>query len=110
VDDEPAVRRAVSRMVGRLGFEVEPASSGLEALSLLKTGPVPAFVLMDITMPGLTGIETLIQIRVTHPELPVFIMSGRLPEEPITAANGTLQKPLTTGTLRTALAEVIPES
>lgn len=62
------------------GIEVAAtASSGPEALEKLRRGPADV-VLLDMTMPGMNGIETLKQIKVEHPDLPVLMLSMH-PEE-----------------------------
>ena len=63
------------------GFDVLTASSGEAALTLLEDGgPDVDLVILDITMPGLSGIETHARLRAGHPELPVLLSSG-YPEE-----------------------------
>ncbi|MBA3640400.1 MAG: response regulator [Acidobacteriota bacterium] len=56
VDDEPAIRKLIVRLLKKRGFEVLEAASGDEALKLLRDRNV-ALVLCDIRMPGMTGVE-----------------------------------------------------
>jgi PAS domain S-box-containing protein len=76
VDDEIPIQRAARRILQRAGFEVEVASSGIQALTLLQGGLDPGCVLLDLTMPGLGGRETLARIRQLRPSLPVVLTSG----------------------------------
>jgi CheY-like chemotaxis protein len=99
VDDEKFFRTLVSDFLREnLGLEPAAAESGEEALRLIRSEPVEA-VILDIYMPGLDGLAVVREIRRTHPDLPVLIMtsSGSL-EDAITAlkegANDYFQKPL----------------
>ena len=57
------------------GFRVVTASSGPEALSVLPQYPVET-VALDLMMPGVSGLETLEQIRQIAPDLPVIILTA----------------------------------
>ena len=75
VDDEEAVRTAVSLNLRRGGMEVLLANSAEEALDQLASHPVD-LVLTDVKMPGANGLELLTTIRKKRPELPVVVMTG----------------------------------
>ncbi|MBI1722396.1 MAG: response regulator [Gemmatimonadetes bacterium] len=77
VDDEPANRNALSRLLQRLGYRVSAAGDGREALQLLEREPV-ACVLSDVHMPVLDGAEMYEAIVKRWPELAtrVVFMSG----------------------------------
>ena len=78
VDDEEQVRFLMDRMLRKAGFEVVQAvGGGQEALDLLHSGAVPDLVILDQNMPGLDGVQTLAQMRLSHPNLPVLIASGQ---------------------------------
>jgi len=79
VDDEVAVRRIGRALLSKLGYEVLEAADGIEALELLRTqGERIRLVLLDITMPKITGKETFSRLREMRAELPVLICSGFL--------------------------------
>jgi two-component system KDP operon response regulator KdpE len=80
VDDEPAIRRALRAPLIELGFQVEEASRGDEALQALHAATYDV-VLLDVNMPGLGGIETLRRIRTFAPRLPVLMLTVRDQEE-----------------------------
>ena len=75
VDDEDDFRRATSPALRRRGFIVTEAASGEEALLLLDAD-LPDIVILDLKMPGLSGIETLEKIREKDQTLPVIILTG----------------------------------
>ena len=75
VDDEAEFRETASRVLTRRGFEVLEAGDGFKALELHRT-QAPDVVLLDLKMPGLSGIETLQKMRETTPALPVMILTG----------------------------------
>jgi CheY-like chemotaxis protein len=77
VDDEPAVRRALERVLTRLGHAVQVATSGEAACETLATSAVD-LVLMDLRMPGMSG-QTLyhsIVARWPHLVTRVIVMTG----------------------------------
>jgi DNA-binding NtrC family response regulator len=77
VDDEAAVRRFAVRVLARDGFEVLEANDGVDALELLKAANSPVdIVVTDIVMPRLNGVELMEALSVSHPGLPVILMSG----------------------------------
>lgn len=80
VDDEPAIRRALIPPLAALGFDIAEAARGEKALTMLRAETYDA-VLLDINMPGLSGIETLRRIRTFAPRLPVLMLTVRDGEE-----------------------------
>ncbi|HJX51863.1 MAG TPA: response regulator [Polyangia bacterium] len=82
VDDHPAVSQRIGELLaGALpGAEMVSAVSGEEGLSLAWTQPFD-LVLLDLRLPGRSGIEVLKELRAIKPLLPVIIVSS-LPESP----------------------------
>lgn len=76
VDDESRERRVIERSLEVLGYRVVLASSGSETLALLAGGLVPQLVLLDLTMPEMSGRELLRALPGCDPELRVVLMSG----------------------------------
>jgi DNA-binding response OmpR family regulator len=76
VDDEPQIRSALARGLGLLGYLVQEAGSGREALTLLKRAPCDAMVL-DIFMPGMDGVEVMHRARQMYPDLAIVVLTGR---------------------------------
>ena len=75
VDDQPSQRRILRDMLTPLGFDVAEAASGSECLARVHTLR-PALILLDISMPGLTGWETCRLLRDQGVGAPVIIVSA----------------------------------
>jgi two-component system response regulator FixJ len=76
VDDDPAIRDALSMVFKLEGFEVSEFSNGEDFLSIANQQP-PSCVLLDIHMPGRSGMDILKEIDAANFQSPVFIISGR---------------------------------
>lgn len=76
VDDELQVREVTAEIVSCLGYRVVTAESGDAALEKLASIGELEFVLLDVSMPGITVQETLQGIREYFADLPVILMSG----------------------------------
>jgi CheY-like chemotaxis protein len=87
VDDLPANRDLMTRRLERSGFRVLSAASGPEALELLRRSPVD-LVLLDIMMPGMTGLEVLRTLRVSRAtaSLPVIMVTAKTDSEDVVEA------------------------
>ena len=75
VDDEEGIRESLSGIFEDEGYDVLTASSGEEALKVLKEQS-PDLILLDIWLPGIDGIQTLKEIEGLTPDLPVIMISG----------------------------------
>lgn len=75
VDDEAGLRAGLRDLLSNLGYHVEEAASGYEALKLLRSAPYDLMVL-DIRMPGMTGIEVMRHAREMYPDLPVIVLTA----------------------------------
>ncbi len=80
VDDEPSIRRALRTTLGTLGFDIEEAVTGEQALPLLRASSFDA-VLLDINMPGMGGIEACREIRRQFPRVAVLMLTVRDSED-----------------------------
>ena len=89
VDDLPANVELMARRLERSGFDVLTASGGPQALELLRTQAVD-LVLLDIMMPGMTGLEVLRHIRGTWSAvvLPVIMVTAKAESEDVVEALG----------------------
>lgn len=75
VDDEGAIRYSVSKTLQRIGYEVDEASTGEEAVDMMRKHEYEV-VLTDIRMPGITGVELLKRIKDVSPDAIVILMTG----------------------------------
>jgi len=75
VDDEEGIRKFLGLLLRDMGYSVETAANGDEALSLIQAAR-PDIVLTDIKMPGMDGIELLRRIKAISPEIEVVMISG----------------------------------
>ena len=75
IDDEEDVRYSLQRILATEGIELATAASGEEGLKVIPKFK-PDLVLMDVRMTGMTGLETLRQIRTTDPKLLVILMTA----------------------------------
>jgi DNA-binding NtrC family response regulator len=76
VDDEEVLRDVLDAVLRREGFEVVMAASGEEALSVLDTDDNIDLVILDIMLPGISGIDTLRAVRISNPNLPVIVITA----------------------------------
>ena len=113
VDDEPQVLRTCSRLLERIGYTVLQASSGKQAVEIVRErGAEIALVLLDMTMPDLSGAKTFDAMRALAPTLKVLLASGfgiehDAQEALDRGAAGFIQKPFTAAQLSTKLAELV---
>ena len=75
VDDEERVRKLLTRLLQEEGHRVRAASSGREALEALE-GEAYDLVLTDLTMPGMSGMDLLSEIREKWPEMSVILITA----------------------------------
>jgi len=75
IEDDKKMRLSLSDILNYKGYKIKTASDGLTGLETLKVNNFDA-VLLDIKMPGLSGIEVLEQIRQMSPAIPVIMISG----------------------------------
>jgi len=76
VDDEELVRTLAAKILLRAGFRVVTAEDGLAALEILRQNPAVDGVLLDLTMPRMSGEEAFPEIRRLRPDVPIVLASG----------------------------------
>jgi DNA-binding response OmpR family regulator len=75
IDDEPRMRHLVAHVLRRAGHTVREAENGKLGLKLFQQQQ-PALVICDIVMPDGEGIETIQQMRLEAPTMPILAISG----------------------------------
>ncbi len=75
IDDESAIRRSFELALEESGYGVDTASSGKEGLEMLQKEAYD-LVFLDLKMPGMTGVETLRELRKRDENIPVYIVTA----------------------------------
>ncbi len=112
-DDDPGVRGVLVRLLSPY-YTVVLARGGQEALTLI-AARCPDLVLLDLVMPGLTGLDTLEAYHKTNPDLPTLVLTGE--QEPEVAcralnlgAHAYITKPFDAAVLLDEIRSVLDSS
>jgi len=76
VDDEEVLRDVLDAVLRREGFDVVMAASGEQALAVLDEDEEIDLVILDVMLPGISGIDTLRAMRISNPNLPVIVITA----------------------------------
>ncbi len=117
MDDEEAIRRLLGRMLAEMGYEVEAAKDGVEALRIYEEARALsrpfAAVLVDLTVPGgMGGKEAVSRLRAIDPAVKVIVSSGYSDDPVMSAFRGygfddVLPKPWTPAQLGAVFQRVL---
>lgn len=112
VEDERLVRGLTQRILSSAGFEVRAVAGADEALVLLEREAPFDTVLTDIAMPGMTGLDLAMRLRLEHRELPIVFMTGyaddrTLPPGYSIDEDWLLRKPFTPAELVSTIARSV---
>jgi DNA-binding NtrC family response regulator len=115
VDDERLVRWVIRRALGRAGHSVLLASDGRKALELLDGPQAVDLLMLDMSMPGVAGDDTLRMLSEERPGLPVIVVSGYLKADSPKARElmdrfgvfRVIQKPFTSRQIADAVADCL---
>lgn len=75
VDDDADVRETIRQMLERTGYEVTTAADGKRGLARYREDPAD-LVVLDIVMPEKEGLETIMELRKSFPEVKIIAISG----------------------------------
>ena len=75
VDDEEDLVSALAERLRLRGFQVETATTGSDALTHVSAGDF-SVVILDVKMPGIGGVELMVEIMRRQPDLPVIMFTG----------------------------------
>jgi len=75
VDDEAAIRQLLCQKLSREGYQCKEANNAEQALNMLETSPI-ALVILDIKMPGKSGIELIPEIKSGYPDTAVIMATA----------------------------------
>ncbi len=116
IDDEQIINVFVQRALSSAGYQVLSAEDGFEGLQILQTHfrEIVA-ILLDLTMPGMDGLEVMRELRHLAPDIPVMVMSGYSEQEVSIRCEGTgvrgfIKKPFTTHALVAAISGILTPS
>ena len=103
VDDEPDIAEVMGDRLKANGFQVQTVESAQACYAAVSERP-PDLVLMDIQMPEISGMEALVELKATHPEIPVLMVTASTvqaaaKEAEEKGAEGFLLKPYEPGEL-----------
>ncbi|MEQ8225957.1 MAG: response regulator, partial [Candidatus Eremiobacterota bacterium] len=113
-DDEKNFRKALMKLLTKAGYEVMEASDGREGIILQKERAFD-LVITDIIMPEKEGIETIIELRKSFPDLKIIAMSGGgsmrsgtyLEVADALGADCTIEKPFSKNKILSVIKELI---
>ena len=109
VEDDPDIRGLLELRLRRLGHLVVGAGSGEEALTVLAEKGVPDLAVLDVLMPGMTGLELLGLLRQdpAYASMPAIFLSGRVQPGDVQAGRALGATYLTKPVVLTALTQAI---
>ena len=113
VDDEPALRFAIARLLERLGYRVTARPNPVEALETFGRDPGGYdLVLTDLTMPTMSGVDLARQILIASPQTRIVLMSGYSPTWNVETlqqigVRDLLMKPITLQSLSTTVRRAL---
>lgn len=110
VDDEAAVRRALRAMLERSGFQIIECEDGVQALAALAGGERVDAVLIDRSMPGLSGEQVIERVWQLGIRLPILVLSGHSSVELVNPnVRAVLSKPITREALVSEVRRALDE-
>ena len=112
VDDEEIVRNIAITALKDTGFSVLVATNGAEALAILTANSEVALVILDLTMPVMTGEKAIPLIKLSRPNVPIILSSGYSEAELSRRFNSAgisafLQKPYTASAILAKVTQIL---
>ncbi len=115
VEDDAAIREVMTRMLERLGYDLQVAENGVEALKLIQDSDRNfALMISDVVMPRMGGGQLAAEAKRLQPDMKILFMSGYTGDmigegTELAQAAGFLQKPVSYSELATTLRSIIDE-
>ena len=115
VDDSKTIRMSMTEILGRLGYQVDVAASGEEAVELVDGGLESKLVVTDYNMPGMNGVDLIrvLRTKAKYRFTPILVLTTETQqnlraEAKEAGATGWLVKPVNAGQLVEVVKQVIP--
>lgn len=114
IDDDETIQKPLKILLEHRGHEVRLASDGKIGLQMVEESKYDLLI-TDVVMPNKGGLEAIVDLSRTHPDLPVIAMSGKIPTDsyPIQSlarefgVSKVLQKPFTKDQFLTAVDKAL---
>ena len=81
IDDDAEIRYSLTRVLSSRKFHVIEAASGEQGVALMKKGPAPDLVFLDIRMGGMSGMEFIHECKRVHPGQKTMLVSGTVDQQ-----------------------------
>lgn len=109
IDDDPSARRGLSNLIEAAGINVETYGSGRDFLNQLQSDK-PGCIVLDVKMPGLSGLDLQKELMMAKREMPIIFVSGfsEIPDAALAMKRGAvdfLTKPVDRDQLLKAVSE-----
>ena len=88
VDDDPDIREVLSIQLGNEGYDVLEAADGIKAIGAVAQNPDVDLVILDVMMPGISGVEACMEIRRIS-SVPILFLTAKLNESDKAEAYGS---------------------
>jgi DNA-binding NtrC family response regulator len=114
IDDDWSIREVTTLMLERAGYKAISASTSEDCMAIMGSNRIAA-ALVDVIMPDKNGLELALEINQKWPEVPIILMSGKVPTEADSIRNfnghfgiaGSIPKPFTKEQLVEAVAAAL---
>jgi len=103
VEDDPLSRRALVSLFLANGYKCRAANSAEDALEMLRGSEQTGIALIDIDLPGMSGLQLLERLKVMYPKVACTLMSAN--EHPLSRETPFMAKPLDLKRLRVFLGQ-----
>jgi CheY-like chemotaxis protein len=109
VEDDADVVSLIVRRLSKTGHRVQAAADSVEALALIEAKGLPEAVVLDVTLPGIDGLELLGLLRAQpgQSDLPAVFLSGRVEPEHVEAGRALGARYLTKPFVAAALVDAV---
>ena len=113
MEDDESIRLALRKSLDRAGHDVSEASNGAEGAAIYRKDP-PDLIITDILMPDQDGVEALLDLRNSLPDVKIIVISGNaqefLPIARDLGAHRTFAKPFKQAEILEAVTDLLPDA